>query len=187
LSRWPLHRAATPAIVVVLLMFGLALPSSASSGGGTYVIRGDKSAGGIRIGSSTAAQVQRLFGKPSTTRVLSLEACTKSWRRVQLQVHFFSFRGDPCLRRVALIVTVTGRAAWRTGAGLRVGDSVQRVRDLYPRARLRSRFRGESGYWLVTRQVCAEAGGGAYPGLLARMRNGRVSALVSRLAVCDIE
>ena len=27
--------------------------------------------------------------------------------------------------------------------------------------------------------------GGAYPGLLARMRNGRVSALVARSSVCD--
>ena len=44
---------------------------------------------------------------------------------------------------------------------------------------------GETGYWLVTRQVCAEVGGGAYPGLLARMRNGRVSALVARSSVCD--
>lgn len=151
------------------------------------MIRGDQSAGGIRIGRTTAAGVQRLFGRPSTSRVLSLESCVKSWRRVRLQVHFFSFRGDPCARRVALIVTVTGRSAWRTGAGLRVGDPAERVRAIYPRARVRSRFRGETGYWLVTRQVCVEAGGGSYPGLLARMRNGRVSALVSRLAVCEHE
>ena len=82
-------------------------------------------------------------------------------------------------------MTVTGRAAWRTAVGLRVGDTAARLRKLYPRARLRTGFAGDSGYWLVTRQVCAEVGGGAYPGLLARMRAGRVSALVARSSVCD--
>ena len=86
---------------------------------------------------------------------------------------------------MALIVTVTGRTAWRTAVGLRVGDSAARLRSLYPRARLRTGFAGDSGYWLVTRQMCAEVGGGAYPGLLARMQNGRVSALVARSSVCD--
>jgi len=37
----------------------------------------------------------------------------------------------------------------------------------------------------VTRQLCAEVGGGAYPGLLARMKTGRVMALVARSSVCD--
>ena len=78
-----------------------------------------------------------------------------------------------------------GRAAWRTAVGLRVGDSAARLRTLYPKARLRTGFAGDSGYWLVTRQVCAEVGGGAYPGLLARMKSGRVAALVARSSVCD--
>ena len=75
--------------------------------------------------------------------------------------------------------------AWRTAVGLRVGDSAARLRRLYPRARLRTGLAGDSGYWLVTRQVCAEVGGGAYPGLLARMKGGRVAALVARSSVCD--
>ena len=105
--------------------------------------------------------------------------------RARLAVTFFTFEEKPCARGVALIVTVTGRAAWRTAMGLRVGDTAARLRTLYPRARLRTGFAGDSGYWLVTRQVCAEVGGGAYPGLLARMRAGRVSALVARSSVCD--
>jgi hypothetical protein len=84
-----------------------------------------------------------------------------------------------------LIVTVTGRSTWRTAVGLRVGDPVARVGALYPQARLRRGFAGDSGYWLVTRQVCAEVGGGSYPGLLARVRAGRISALVARISVCD--
>ena len=149
------------------------------------VIQGDRNAGGIKIGRSTPADVRRLFGAPSTSRVASTQSCVQSWRGVRLVVNFFTFEDRPCVKGVALIVTVTGRAAWRTAVGLRVGDPVARVRTLYPRARLRTGIAGDSGYWLVTRQICAEVGGGQYPGLLARIKRGRVSALVARISVCD--
>ncbi len=167
--------------VVALAM----LAGAASAAAPVNVIHGDRSAGGIRIARSTPAEVQRLFGAPSTTRVTSAQSCLQSWKGTRLAVTFFTFEGKPCARGVALIVTVTGRAAWRTAVGLRVGDSAARLRALYPKARLRTGFAGDSGYWLVTRQVCAEVGGGAYPGLLARMQRGRVSALVARSSVCD--
>ena len=100
-------------------------------------------------------------------------------------MEFFTFETKPCIKGVALIVTVTGRAEWRTALGLRVGDTAARVRALYPRARLKTGVPGDNGYWLVTRQICKEVGGGSYPGLLARMKAGKVSALVARIAVCD--
>ena len=149
------------------------------------VIQGDRNAGGIRIVRSTPADVRRLFGAPSTSRALSAQSCLQSWKGLRLAVHFFTFEGRPCTAGAALAVTVTGRAAWRTAVGLRVGDSAARLRTLYPRARLRQGYAGDSGYWLVTRQICAEVGGGSYPGLLARMQRGRVSALVVRSSVCD--
>jgi len=150
-----------------------------------HVIHGDTSAGGIRIARSTPADVKKLFGAPSTNRVTSASTCGQSWKGARLTVTFFTFEGKPCARGVALIVTVTGRAAWRTAVGLRVGDSAARLRSLYPKASLRTGFAGDSGYWLVSRQVCAEVGGGTYPGLLARMKAGRVSALVARSSLCD--
>ena len=149
------------------------------------LIQGDRTAGGIRIARSTPADVKKLFGTPSTSRVTSTRTCGQSWKGARLTVTFFTFEDKPCARGVALIVTVTGRAAWRTAVGLRVGDPAARLRSLYPKARLRTGFAGDSGYWLVTRQVCAEVGGGAYPGLLARMKAGRVAALVARSSVCD--
>ena len=150
-----------------------------------HVIHGDRSAGGIRIARSTPADVKKLFGAPSTSRVTSSQSCLQSWKGARLAVTFFTFEGKPCVRGAALAVTVTGRTAWRTAVGLRVGDSAARLRRLYPRARLRTGLAGDSGYWLVTRRVCAEVGGGAYPGMLARMKGGRVAALVSRSSVCD--
>ena len=150
-----------------------------------HVIHGDRSAGGIRIARSTPADVKKLFGTPSTSRVTSTRTCGQSWKGARLTVTFFTFEDKPCVRGAALAVTVTGRTAWRTAVGLRVGDSAARLRGLYPRARLRTGLAGDNGFWLVARRVCAEVGGGAYPGLLARMTGGRVAALVSRSSVCD--
>ena len=171
--------------LLVLLASVLALAGAALAAAPVNVIQGDRSAGGIRVARSTPADVKRLFGAPSTSRARSAQDCIQSWKRVRLAVTFFTFEGKPCSQGVALIVTITSRPAWRTVLGLRVGDSAARLRSLYPKARLRTGFSGDSGYWLVTRKVCAEVGGGAYPGLLARMKAGRVSALVARSSVCD--
>jgi hypothetical protein len=168
-------------LILALLAVVLTLTAAPSE----HVIHGDTSAGGIRIARSTPADVKKLFGAPSTSRGTSARSCGQTWKRARLTVTFFTFEDKPCVSGVALIVTVTGRAAWRTAVGLRVGDSAARLRSLYPKARLRTGFAGETGYWLVTRQVCAEVGGGPYPGLLARIRNGRVAALVARSSVCD--
>ena len=163
----------------------LALSLALTAAPGEHVIQGDRSAGGIRIARSTPADVKRLFGAPSTSKARSAQDCVQSWKGARLVVTFFTFEGKPCTAGVALIVTVTGRSAWRTAVGLRVADTAARLRSLYPRARLRTGFAGDSGYWLVKRRACAEVGGSAYPGLLARMRKGRVSALVARSSVCD--
>jgi hypothetical protein len=173
------------AVAAALALAGGGVGVGAGAAADVHVIHGDRSVGGIVIGRSTPADAKRLFGTPSTLRALSAQSCLQSWKRTRLVVHFFTFEGKPCVRGVPLVVTVTGRAAWRTAVGLRVGDPATRVRALYPRARLRRGFAGDTGYWLVTRQICAEVGGGSYPGLLARMQRGRVSALVARISVCD--
>ena len=173
-------RALVTASVAMAALVGTAFAAT-----DVRVIQGDRNAGGIKIGRSAPADVRRLYGTPSTSRVESTHSCVQSWKGVRLVVQFFTFEGKPCARGVALIVTVTGRAAWRTAVGLRVGDPAARVRALYPRVRPRAGFAGDRGYWLVTRQICAEVGGGRYPGLLARIQRGRVSALVARISVCD--
>jgi len=57
--------------------------------------------------------------------------------------------------------------AWRTGRGLRVGDSVSRVRELYPRA-----GRHRDGWWLVLRRK--DPLWGTYGELVAGVRSGRI-------------
>lgn len=167
-------------------MVALAIAGAALGAAREHVIRGDKSAGGILIGRSTPPQVRKLFGAPSAIQTAAMgKTCKENWKSARLVVEFFTFETNPCIKGVALVVTVTGRAAWRTTLGLRVGDPAARVRKLYPRAPLKTGIPGDNGYWLVTRKICAEVGGGQYAGLLARMKAGKVSALVARIAVCD--
>ena len=93
-----------------------ALAGAASAAAPVHLIHGDSSAGGIRIARSTPADVKKLFGAPSTSRVTSSQSCLQSWKGARLAVTFFTFEDKPCARGVALIVTVTGRAAWRTAS-----------------------------------------------------------------------
>jgi hypothetical protein len=109
-----------------------------------------------------------------------------NWKRLRLTIRFLEFGRPPCTNGVAAVVTITSREHWRTAVGLRVGDRVPRLWRLYPKASLqRGAFTPFAGYWLVTRRACAEVGGAPYPGLLARARNGRVSALVLSTTACE--
>ncbi len=102
-----------------------------------------------------------------------------------MKLVFLDFANRACQDGVLVTATITSRSAWRTAVGLRVGDSVARLRRLYPRATLHPSSPPWTGYWLVTRRTCAEVGGFPYPGLLARARAGRVTALVAGTAPCD--
>jgi hypothetical protein len=76
------------------------------------------------------------------------KTCKENWKSAGLVVEFFTFETNPCIKGVALVVTVTGRVAWRTGLGLRVGDTAARVRKFYPRASLKT---ASWRQWLLAR------------------------------------
>jgi hypothetical protein len=59
-------------------------------------------------------------------------------------------------------------ARWSTNKGLRNGDTLARLKQLYPRAR-----RHDESWWLVPRFTAAT---GSYPGLSAMVSGGRVSS-----------
>ena len=162
----------------------LAMPASAASP--PYVVQGDRAVGGLQIARGTLAQARRRFGAPSTVRArASGVECNAVWNRLGLRLAFLDFSGRACQDGVLVTATITSRSAWRTAVGLRVGDSAARIRQLYPRASFHPASPPWTGYWLVTRRTCAEVGALPYPGLLARVRSGRVSALVAGTAPCD--
>jgi hypothetical protein len=158
--------------------------TSAQTNPPTYVLQGDHVAGGLRLGRGTVNQAIAKFGTPMRKRAQG-QSRRVTWPQLGLTIDFVSFEGQPCTKGVAVVVTITSRSRWRTALGLRVGDTVARLKTLFPNAARRSGLGSQSGFWLVTRRACAEVGGQPYPGLLARTRNGRVSALVATAGVCE--
>jgi hypothetical protein len=174
-------RALFVALIAAVL---LTVPAAAASP--PYVVQGDRAVGGLQIARGTLAQARQRFGPPATARSrASGVECIADWIRIGLRLAFLDFSGRACQDGVLVTATITSRSAWRTAVGLRVGDPVARVRRLYPRASLHPASPPWSGYWLVTRRTCAEAGAIPYPGLLARVWDGRVAALVAGTAPCD--
>jgi hypothetical protein len=123
----------------------------------------------------------RALGPPSRVVSTSNITCRVSWRRLGIAMGFYNLGGaDPCRPRYGRFSHAVARGAgWHTGRGLRVGDSVSRLRSLYPNARFRSDAQYGAGWWLVVRRT-PFGGGGRYPGLLARIGDHRVKALVVR-------
>jgi hypothetical protein len=160
--------------------------AAAAAAAQPHVIHSDKWVGGLQVARATPADARARFGAPSTSRTEFGRSCVQSWRRAGVVLRFLDLSGGaPCRSGVLVTATVTSRRNWRTAVGLRVGDPVSRVRSLYPRARLRGGFQPWAGHWLVTRRTCAEVGGQPYPGLLARVRDGRVHALVVATTACE--
>jgi hypothetical protein len=145
-----------------------------------FVVQADRSVGGLAVGRGTLAQATARFGKP-TSRTPKGANCTAVWKPLGLRISFLDFVGNACATGGAVQLTITDPKHWRTGRGLRVGDAAARVQQLYPAAKLHP----GDGWWLVPRHACKETGGAAYPGLLARVHMGQVTALVVTAGVCE--
>jgi hypothetical protein len=160
--------------------------NTASSRAVNRTIYGDWRIAGFRVrANGTLGGAVRALGAPTSKRRIfpNREGCRVVWRRLGVRMLFYNLGGqDPCSRRYGYFSDATiDRARWRTGRGLAVGQSVERLRDLYPGARYhRGGFYG-SGWWLVVRHSIIGTGG-SYPGLLARSRDGRVTAFVVNYA-----
>jgi hypothetical protein len=88
----------------------------------------------------------------------------------------------PCRARRAIFLDDAHAfgTEWATGRGLRIGDTVARLRRLYPSATLRTYRRGVApirGWWLVVR-TSRLPDFHRLPALLAKARAGRVTELV---------
>jgi hypothetical protein len=163
------------------LVLALAVAGSGSAvAAGPFTIQADHKVGGLAVGSGTRAQAIARFGAPSSQHHGG-QSCDVTWKPLGLRISFLDFASDPCTVGGAVVLTMTSRAHWRTGLGLRVGDSVARVKALYPKAKLHP----SEGWWLVPRKSCVETGGQSYPGLLARAHAGHVTALVVTAGVCE--
>ena len=174
-------------LAILLALGAAALPAASATAALTpYVIQGDRSVGGVRIARADLADARARFGAPTAARREGPAACSASWRRLGLTLTFLDLSGrNPCRAGILVRATITSRGAWRTGKGLRKGDSVTRLRRLYPQASYRRHIAPWTGYWLVTRRACELGGYEPFPGLLARVRGGRVVAIVASTTACE--
>ena len=148
----------------------------------SFVVRSDTQIGAFKARGGVLADAKKAFGAPTTVRKKNASECTVTWRKLGLVISFLSLeRRDPCNTGFLVLGTMTSRR-WTTAAGLRIGNAATpaRIRAAYPRA-----IRHANGWWLVTRKYCELGGNAPYPGLLARVSKGRISALVVQIGVCE--
>ena len=162
-------KVVAPAAVAALALATPAVPAQL----GSYVVHGDHKIGSYAVrkdGSLRGAMAA--FGAPSSVRrhPRFRSLCSVAWSRIGLRISFYNLGGsNPCDPRGGRFgeATMTGKR-WRTAVGLRVGDSLARLRALY-----RDERRRGSSWWLVTRKS-RFGEGGSYPGLAARVQRSRV-------------
>jgi hypothetical protein len=160
-------------VVLTALIAVLALTPSAAAGSQRYVVQGDTVLAGyaVKRDGTLRGAIER-FGPGQRRLVAGGSICRARWPGIGLTITFYNLGGqNPCTPRFGFFgrAIVTG-ARWRTAKGLAIGDPVARLRRLFPEARHRG-VDGFRGYWLVVRTTQAA---GTYPGLLARVRDGRV-------------
>ena len=154
----------------------VALPASAEGSARTIRLsHGWISAlGDWHVGASgTQAASYRALGDPDWSYSYDGDRVSKArwdWLGLTLQYECFCADG-PMLTQTAAIRGHAGRVNWRTSRGLRVGDSVARLRRLYPHA-----VRKGTSYTLA--QLYNTYGSGPLPVLTARTSHRRVSSLI---------
>jgi hypothetical protein len=161
-----MHRAVLLALTFLAAAVAVATSSAAPP---SYVITGDTSIAGFprdgKLGRAVA-----LFGQPQIRDPFGYDSCRLVWP-VWGMTMMVAYTNDPSNACGPLAkhtqTTVTGRR-WRTSAGLKIGDPLTRLRQLYPKA-LREK---PGNWWLKTRPFA----GLAFPGLEAKIVKGRVAS-----------
>ena len=157
----------------MLTWAGIAEPSPTASPATTPVVRTLRvtTGGGGWIGAwlphrSPVARAVTVFGAPGSTRE-SPAGCLMRWNHVGVT----ALSDAPCADTSAAARWVRMGPGWRTQRGLAVGDSLTKLRRLYPAARTRGIQR-----WLVSGR---DPGSRILrPRLRAEIRNGQVRALI---------
>jgi hypothetical protein len=161
-----MHRAVFVAVASVAAAVSVATSSAAPP---TYVITGDTSIAGFprdgKLGRAVA-----LFGQPQIRDPFGFDSCRLVWPvwGITMMVASTSNPAGACGPDAKhQRSTLTGRR-WRTSAGLKIGDPLARLRQLYPKA-----WREKPGiWWLKTRSFA----GLPFPGLEAKLVKGRVAS-----------
>jgi hypothetical protein len=152
----------------------------------TIVVTGPEA--GLRIGrfrhgapAPAYPRAVAAFGTPSsrgTDDPVESNLCTVRWRGLGLDMGFATSAPKPCLAgklgRSGWFGASVYTRRWRTERGLRVGDSVAKLRRLYPRATFKD-VPPQAPYWVLESRT--QAGRGPVPYLVAETWGGTVLAI----------
>jgi hypothetical protein len=172
------RRCPPVAVIGALLLLSCAQPVRAL--GPANRVFGVKAIGGLAVGTSYLETI-RYFNPSEPQWRFDRGGCTLSYRTLDLSLWYIGNpldKGSPktCVHFEEAIVTAAG---WHTRNGLYIGDSVRKLRRLFPRV-YDTRHAGPktapagSIEWDITITCC---GGGERPALSAMVRRSRVVAL----------
>jgi hypothetical protein len=184
LSRHAKACAAAAALCAALL------PASASGNPAAaplkHVLDGKGRLGGISLAGYQREELPEPFDTGGSKGRVVHGACKVDWARHDVSMSFFVHDMSPCTW-LAMSVYIRLRGSWHTSKGLAVGDSVAKLRSVYPRAvrhRARAKVRKRSfpacGPGEIHRLAYLAGWGKPHPEspfIFAEVRNGRVAAL----------
>jgi len=178
----PNHEAVLRTVAISLAAAAVAAPAAAARPGGAIQTgaNGVTALGSWHVSThSTFPAAVRALGAASAVHVHSHgNSCTGTgmWSKLGLQVLFTSFSADPyCAAVRAQTGTISGAAGrqhWQTTRGLRVGDSLGKLKRLYPRA-----IKGRGGWAIAYSLHSVIAEGSRLDIVTAQVKGNRVSSL----------
>ena len=110
----------------------------------------------------------KAYGKPDGK---SPQGCPNKWKRLGVRIVTADFGGGPACAATTPVqqIVVTGRQ-WATERGLKIGDSLDRVRELYPELKRFNDLYGKNKLWRYSwALVLEESQVGGPPNLLDRL------------------
>jgi hypothetical protein len=137
----------------------------------------------VRIGpyrvlrDPTYGGAKAAFGPAATCRLRHRNEATAEWRRLGVTIHLLTYGSLPGGRnactapeRVFVDTVTVATSRWRTSRGLKIGDPVDRLQELYPRAMFR-----QGSWWLnIARGFVGTPRD--YPALAATVASGQVDS-----------
>lgn len=157
-----MYRALT---ILTTLLFLVPAATAAPS----FVIVRDVSVGGFQRDGNVQRAIA-VFGQPTVRRQEegTFDMCNLQWPALGISMRTYYTGGtiDPCGPSGRHASTTLTDPRWRTSMGLKMGDTLTKLKKVYPRAQ-----RDKPGVWRLTTRSFA---GLPFPGLEARIKKGRV-------------
>jgi hypothetical protein len=136
---------------------------------------------GFQPQSQSPVEAAEQFGPPSYVGPND-ELCVNEWRDLGLLINFANLGGaDPCsadgrIGSIELKDEFAAQAGWETDQGVRVGMSLEELREIYPDAQTQS-VPGLGKVLVLIEGPTLIGEGGNYPVLSARIADGAVDEL----------